>query len=876
MIIPINTNLYSTITIFKHSILTKDKNFALDKNGSDLAVEEYLSTLESEQFTNCQYVKQGLAVVIKLNKSQETLNLIEDNDWNYCKVQNDKERACYYFVVKKEWLSKETIAISLVMDTLNNFAFNKDYIVNKKTTIQRQHKDRIKCLGNVIGARLGITSRYLLPVTYGEPYTYPVGYVFSGTFTPGSSGAKEFVIQYGYEVADPLIPEPTDWNDLPPELEPFWDEDTGTFGARVIAPFTRTGSEQYTRYYLQFIIKPKIEYFCRSVDLVSEGFNVPVYKKELGEIYDDTNVETWYLLYRNRDNPNPEEQFNDSPVECYLMPSTPLRAINNSGAKYLNVNNTTSGKWYMFEDWYDDGKGKNISFKIGDEVFKPETINYPGSAWEYARVIRHIFVFHNVSGTSIQWTFYNLYGTFNKDGSIRSQTLAVLKGGTLSSSDNIEVISPYDSVLPNVTNSNPTTGYDITDHLIPDESNRISFTAQSSVYTKDVTSLDRTDSRNIKLIALPYCPAQTSSSAYGINILSNFRYDATTGWFKSLDVTTPFENTMDVTLDETPFQIMLMKNLDLSEEYDRNDYLESKLLHSDFYRPKFVYDSFNYNYCLERYDFSKYLENNPLFPDLKYYVTFVMTRTINSKFMFRLNAGINTEYLVYSMDDYDGIVCVSRNNEEVLFNSAYINYVRSGFNYDKKALARRQETAGWTIGLSVVSAVLGIIGSVATQNPLPAVLGVAGAGVGITSQIVSNIQTQAQGEQTIQQKLEEANRQAVAVSGSDDVDLLTAYSNNKAKLVLYQVSERMKKLIGDLFYYCGYKLELQDIPDKDSRYWFNFVQCDLVVNYDTNLPSDMMNDLIERFKQGVTFFHYHDGFDLAQEKENLEISLVNR
>ena len=130
MIIPINTNLYSTITIFKHSILTKDKNFALDKNGSDLAIEEYLSTLESEQFTNCQYVKQGLSVVIKLNKSQEILNLIEANDWNYCKVQNDKERACYYFVVKKEWLSKETIAISLVMDTLNNFAFNQDYIVN--------------------------------------------------------------------------------------------------------------------------------------------------------------------------------------------------------------------------------------------------------------------------------------------------------------------------------------------------------------------------------------------------------------------------------------------------------------------------------------------------------------------------------------------------------------------------------------------------------------------------------------------------------------------------------------------------------------------------------------------------------------------------
>lgn len=872
MNIPVNTNLYSTITIFKHSILTKDKNFALDKNGSDLAIEEYLSTLESETITNFQYVKQGLSIVIKINKSQVNLNYDESTDWNYCKIINDKGTPCYYFIIKKEWLSKETIALTLVMDTLNTFRFNKDYIVNKKTTIQRQHKDRIKYLGNTIGARLGITSRYVIPVTLGEPYTYPVGYVFSGVFTPDSSGPKDFVVQYGREVADPSIPEPTDWNDLPPELEPFWDESTGTFGAKVISPFTTRGSEQYTAYYLQFIIKPKVEYFCRSVDLVSEGFNVPVYKKELGEIYDDTNVETWFLLYRNRNNPNPDEQFNDSPVDCYLIPSTPLRALNNSGSKYLNVNNTSSGKWYMFESFQDGGKGKNIAFKINGEVYQPEEIYKKETAWEYANIKRYILVIHNVSGTSLQWTFYNLYGTFNSNGSIRSQTLKALKSGTLSSSDNIEVISPYDSVLPYVSNSDPTTGYEINEYNIPNESDRISFTSQTAVYLNDITALDRTDSRNIKLIALPYCPAQTITTGTGINVLNNFQYDSATGWYKSLDVTTPFENIMKVSFKESPLQVMLMKNLDLDENSNRDDYFESKLLHSDFYRPKFVYDSFNYTYYLERYDYSKYLEDHPLFPELDYNVTFVMTRTINSKFLFKFN----TEYLTHSMDDYDGIVCVSRNNEEVLFNSAYINYVRSGFNYDKKTLARRQETAGWTIGLSVASAVLGVIGSVVTQNPIPAVLGVAGAGVGITSQIVSNIQTQAQGEQTIQQKLEEANRQAVAVSGSDDIDLLTAYSNNKAKLVLYQISERMKKLVGDLFYYCGYKIELQDIPDKDSRYWFNFVQCDLVVNYDSNVPSNMMDDLIERFKQGVTFFHYHDGFDLNQEKENLEVSLLNR
>lgn len=864
-------SLNSTITIYKDAILTHDKNFALDKNGSELAIEEYLTTLESQTVSNFQYVKQGLAVTIKLNMSQLKLDFIDSNDWNYCKIQNDNNRAVYYFIMKKEWLSKETIAFSLVMDTLNSFSFNIDYLVNKKTTIQRQHKDRIKFLGSSEGTL--ITKK-----TFGIPtgdlsgsYTYSVGYTWEITFPP-EAGVVEYVVKMGTYYPAPGVPTPDPTNALDSKLRQEVDIAHGVFRVIVVEPITFWGVTDVPPLRLVFGIYPVNEYFCRDVDLVSEGFNVPVYKEEIGQIEDSTNIETWYLLYRNRDNPNPDEQFNDSPVECYLIPSNPIKALDNSGSKLLNVNNTSNDKWYMFEDFYDSDKGKNIAFKIGDETYQPKEINKPKTNWEYAYTQRYFFVFHNVSGTSIEWSFMELYGTWYDNGSVRSQTLKTLKSGTLSSSDNIEVISPYDTILPYVSDSDPTTGYDLDEYHHPDEIDRINLATQTSVYLNDITAVDRTDSRNIKLIALPYCPAQVSNSVNGINILNNFQYDSTTGWYKSLDVTTPFKNNISVSLKESPLQIMLFKNLDINANYNRNDYYESKLLHSDFYRPKFVYDSFNYTYCLERYDYSNYLVDHPLFPDLSYSVTFVMTRTINSKFLFQLN----TDYLVYSMDDYDGVVAVSRNNEEVLFNSAYINYVRSGFNYDKKSLARRQETAGWTIGLSVASAVLGVIGSVATQNPLPAVLGIAGAGVGITSQIVSNIQTQAQGEQTIQQKLEEANRQAVAVSGSDDVDLLTAYSNNKAKLVLYQISQRMKKLVGDLFYYCGYKLELQEVPDKDSRYWFNFVQCDLVVNYDSNVPSDIMNDLIERFAQGVTFFHYHNGFDLNQEKENLEISLVNR
>ena len=303
MSIPVNTNLYSTITIFKHSILTKDKNFALDKNGSNLAIEEYLSTLQSETITNFQYVKQGLAISIKINKGQTMLSLIEDNDWNYCKIQNDKGTPCYYFVVKKEWLSKETISLALVMDTLNTFAYNIDYIVNKKTTIQRQHKDRIKKIGEIEGSLLTETNNFVVPNIYQPSYTYPAGYIFkatgqeyTGSFTP-VAGIQKYIVKQKkfYPPQDPSDP----WVDLDSELDVVVDIENGTYQVICREPYSLP-SGSTPNYVTKFSIYPVTECYSRDVDLISEGINVPVYKKELGQIEDESNNTTWFLFYRNR------------------------------------------------------------------------------------------------------------------------------------------------------------------------------------------------------------------------------------------------------------------------------------------------------------------------------------------------------------------------------------------------------------------------------------------------------------------------------------------------------------------------------------------------------------------------------------------------
>ena len=117
--------------------------------------------------------------------------------------------------------------------------------------------------------------------------------------------------------------------------------------------------------------------------------------------------------------------------------------------------------------------------------------------------------------------------------------------------------------------------------------------------------------------------------------------------------------------------------------------------------------------------------------------------------------------------------------------------------------------------------------------------------------------------------------QSVSVSGADDIDLMKYYSNNRGWLLEYEVSPRIKELLFNLFYYCGYKTEEQKVPEVNTRYWFNFLQASLIINESSNIPVDIEDDIKEKFEQGVTFLHENsDEFDFSQEKENWETSLL--
>ena len=149
-------------------------------------------------------------------------------------------------------------------------------------------------------------------------------------------------------------------------------------------------------------------------------------------------------------------------------------------------------------------------------------------------------------------------------------------------------------------------------------------------------------------------------------------------------------------------------------------------------------------------------------------------------------------------------------------------------------------------------------------------------GAGTIKNFSSSIITTANAEANLEAKMAQLKLQATTVEGSDDVDLMSFYANNKAKLVLYQVSPKMKKCMFDVFYYTGYISGVMKTPDFPSRYWFNFVSCDLQLETVVNIPDNCLEDLKGRYKSGITVMHAHSGvYDWNREKENWENSLVD-
>lgn len=417
---------------------------------------------------------------------------------------------------------------------------------------------------------------------------------------------------------------------------------------------------------------------------------------------------------------------------------------------------------------------------------------------------------------------------------------------------------------------------------------------EGTYIVQPIRTINRTDPLLLKIIALPYRPVDLSIRDGVVDALplgwaiENIQDFGTFLRYVDGDLTKCFQSVLDlVATDEyNIFTPLGRKIINLPPNFQlKNIELETKLLHSDFFLTKLIYDSFTFDLVFENYEFKGDIDVNRSGLFVKFYVT----ATMNSKFMFRFYnldfAGGDDEFsvanygLVRDTQNYSNILYVARNNELPLFNSAFLNYIRTGYNYDVKTKNRQLASNLVGVGFALAGTAVTAFSATATGP-----IGIAGAiGLGLSSfqKMASAVFQTAQAEQNIAQKLKIAEMQGLSVIGSDDVDLMTEYTKgNKLKYAIYEVSPKMKQCLFDLFYYCGYVANIQGVPDTTSRKWFNFVQADVIFNYEQNFPQELLTELKNKFREGVTYLHCvvvnnQKYWNFDQTYENWETSVLH-
>lgn len=802
-------------------------------------IADYLALKTKTTLSNFQYIKPELEIAITCDLSQIYASPLMPS-YKYVGIHNSDDttgKIYYYFVKKAVWRSKTTVRFELVMDVLNTFTEGSDYTFKANTKITREHKDRFKLGIPEISLRLSHPS-------------------LTGVLNVGDT------ITFKYEDQD------LGWQDICEGEITFIDlvEEEIYFICTDGTPVEDIGADIDNHIYDYFSVTKDNLNYCefniydydidrscfRVIDPIPEGINPALQcGSSNGVLVENPKsllAQNWYLLYRNVNDPDPSSYVN--PVDCFLIPENEIKV--NAGSvtagrlPYLALN---LNRYY----WLRFNGGSSVSITLDDGT----TITAPALATDLKYIIfyrnsNNRIVLQTVKGSFNGYvdevkTYETSYITLNDLPQAYVYTSSVTSGGAMS-----DYTTEY---------NNGTSGT-WTDEVV------------TSVLSA-VSDLDRTEAKHIKLIKLPYCPYDfvVNNDTLDISLDNNWSYESITQGgqtfyaLKLNDLNIKLNSTFRRTENEISplyrLQYNAPKLTHTLNDLRKGASYESKLFHSEFYRPTYVYDSFTFVMQLEKLYLDSYFNVSERALNLK----FTMTSTINSKFMFTFT----NYYLDKADENYAKYLIVERNNEEVLYNVPYLNYVRSGYNYDTKN--KNIQNMSNLVGLGASGGALAI--SMAMPSASLKIAGVIGAIVSFAMTAKNALVSAVNGENSIRQKLDQTKNQAATVEGSNDVDLMSEYSGNRIKFLEYNPSNLMTNLLYNLFFYGGYNSGRMGLPNHNTRINFDYLECDASIEKLANIPDDILNELVNCFKNGVTYLHKTTraglaAWDFEQKYENYE------
>lgn len=402
-------------------------------------------------------------------------------------------------------------------------------------------------------------------------------------------------------------------------------------------------------------------------------------------------------------------------------------------------------------------------------------------------------------------------------------------------------------------------------------------------YLGAISALDRTDSKIVKVIECPYCPIEYTRIQTEEGYLYRFSdfFEAKSpneNYLRTYDLTKPFPAR---SIQRNNLTSLFMLDVDSGDLTQRTAHFleDPKIYNSAYYRLTYYYDSFAYVVKLEDYVPIEGIASPATFRlDVKY----KQSSNVSSNLAFDIDAYTDSSYFMgYGEDSFSTILAGSRNNELTLFSSEYLNYLRNGYNYDKK---KQAESVAYGAGMAALQTAASVI-SFALSGVTGGVSAAAGVGlaVGAATSAASVAYNAKQGNDELEQRLKSLRNQSYSVSNIDDLDLFKYYGGNKLRSKVYKVSDTVKAALDSKFRYYGYAVEKFANPYPtytDSRYYYNFLQCEPVFKETSkSVPGEFLDAITEKLKAGVTIWHSASYAQyvgtLSKEWENFETSILD-
>lgn len=785
-----------------HVNFTQENNFQFDD------MTKLLAQFTPTTITNFQYVKHDSRITIKLNKNQYQRL---ENNYNYVAIQDIYEnegsttygKTYYYYVDSIEWGSENAQIYNLKMDVLNSFKSAIHF--RKSTKILREHKNRYEWHEQTFSKHFTQDDAVMTSSDAGHKY-------WEITFTSNVTGgfaviksAEITAMSSNIEVAS----NPERVNQYTFKIEFQTSIATTTFTMDV-----------------SFVLKCLVAL----VDKMNEGFNPILYKTDSSKLVPNSDTIKWYLVYKNHENINPDNYNQVNPVDTFLYPDKEIVVQAPHIVADFDVGYSSLTTFMNFS-MLNNGNREFYLMVDGDK----KEIKRSGS-WYF------VMNFQKVDSTTMSWRY-------DKINRVSGQVINIATGTTTSSVECYWYESTMDyrfyySITSTIELSDVVSGY-----VIP-----------TTTYTyptlNGFDSINLTDSKLIKIIACPYCPIRVIYDDY--NDYYIFEDSAIKVDNSTIQINDGYNfkrecNINGVSVNKEFDAYRKAKEYYVDSQILRSSIYDTKLFNSDYYYKKFVYDSFTYPFRLERRNMSllkPYLMNEAFAFDFK------TSNTINSRFLFDFTRSVGN---LSSNEDFEKILIANRNNEMTIYSNQYINYLRTGYNYDVKAKTRRN-----------ASAIIGAVGGTLAGASQLASAGISGA-LTITNSLMGAINNIISNEEALDQKRAQLEGQATSVESSDDIDLLEYYADNKAYLMKFECDTEMKNALNNLFYYTGYKSVRIGQPNGQTRRYFDFLQCEADI-YLTQASSQwIIDELKEKYSEGVTRMHpYNNVYDLLQINENYE------